>query len=186
MSQKLTFSFLIFTFSNLLLLSQEYLKDTLYITSIETKNVAKREQHLIKAKVLNLSTDVFDSLINLNKSCITLYSNEHIISHFTFSLANDGETLAVTVKDGIPTNDPEDLYGVFFFRNMPYLVYLNDNKNEYFQETGKTLILKYFKLYDSNNMDISNDIYLLDDLKVAKGNVDFNDKKLNYFWETCR
>jgi hypothetical protein len=182
---KLTFCFLIFTFSNLLLLSQEYLKDTLYITSIETKNVVKREQHLIKAKILNLSTDVFDSLINLNKSCIPLFSNEHKISHFTFSLTNDGMTLSVSVQEGIHANNIADLFGIFFVYNIPVLVYLNGNKNQYFQETDKNIIIKYFKLYDFNNFDISNDIFLLDDLNVISGCIDFKAKKLNYFWETC-
>ncbi len=165
-------------------LSQYNLKNTIYMYSLETENVASRKEICLNVKKLDLKSNNLDSLLNLQKTCLHVYNKLHKFSHVELRFSNDSETIYITINEGAP-NDIEDIFGVFINNDIPYLVYLNSYINELFTVKNDTIQIIFEYLYDKNNNDITNELFLLDDLKQSIGMIKLNNKEFNYYLETC-
>lgn len=66
----------------------------------------------------------------------------------------------------------------YFFRS-------NNGTHDLFQAAQDVVVIQYFKLYNVENEDISNQIQLIDERKIHTGIFSENNLDLNYYIESC-
>lgn len=66
----------------------------------------------------------------------------------------------------------------YFFRS-------NKGTHDLFQAAQDVVVIQYFKLYNVENEDISNQIQLIDERKIHTGIFSENNLDLNYYIESC-
>jgi hypothetical protein len=68
---------------------------------------------------------------------------------------------------------------------MPYLIYSKNGTHDLFQAAQDVVVIQYFKLYNVENEDISNQIQLIDERKIHTGTFSENNLEFNYYIELC-
>jgi hypothetical protein len=96
------------------------------------------------------------------------------------------QELRIFFEEGIPEQKAA-LCGVYFHgdKRMPYLIYSNNGTHGLFQAAQDVVVIQYFKLYNVENEDISNQIQLIDERKIHTGIFSENNLELNYYIESC-
>jgi hypothetical protein len=98
----------------------------------------------------------------------------------------ENQQLRIFFEEGIP-EQKANLCGVYFHGEnlMPYLIYSNNGTHDLFQVSQDVVVIQYFKLYNVENEDISNQIQLIDERKIPSGIFSENNLELNYYIESC-
>lgn len=165
--------------------SQIIKTDTLKLSSYVSQEVSRRELITIHSNVLTLKSNSLDSLISIQRNCKYLF-NEDRITHFTILIDAENQQLKIFIEEGIPDYNA-NLCGVYFQGeyNIPYLIYSSNCSSYFFNESVETTVIQYFKLFDANNQDRSNEIQLLDERKTHSGEINENNVLFNYYVESC-
>ncbi len=166
-------------------LSQPLAKDTLKLSSCVSDEVQRREMFTIRTNVLTLKSKSLAALIAYQGDCNDLYSDAQL-SHFTVVFDTENHQLRIFFEEGIP-EQKANLCGVYFHGEnlMPYLIYSNNGSHDFFQAAQDVVVIQYFKLYNVENVDISNQIQLIDERKIHTGIFSENNLDLNYYIESC-
>jgi hypothetical protein len=171
-------------------LSADYLcqglaTDTLRIGSYVSDEVQRRELITVRTNGLTIKSKALDAFIAFQSDCTELYADDRL-SHFTMVLDTENQQLRIFFEEGIPEQKAA-LCGVYFHgdKRMPYLIYSNNGTHDLFQAAQDMVVIQYFKLYNVENEDISNQIQLIDERKIHTGIFSENNLELNYYIESC-
>ena len=166
-------------------LCQQLAKDTLKIGSYLSDEVRRRELITVRTKVLTLKSKALEALIAYQSDCNELFTDAQL-SHFTVVFDTENQQLRIFLEEGIP-EQKANLCGVYFHGEnlMPYLIYSNNGTHDFFQAAQDAVVIQYFKLYNVENEDISNQIQFIDERREHTGTISENNLELNYFIESC-
>ncbi len=166
-------------------LCQQLAKDTLKFGSYVSDEVQRRELITVRTNVLTLKSKALDALIAYQNDCTDLYTDAQL-SHFTMVLDAENQQLHIFFEEGIP-EQKANLCGVYFHGEnlIPYLIYSNNGTHNLFQVSQDVVVIQYFKLYNVENEDISNQIQLIDERKIHTGIFSENNLEFNYYIESC-
>jgi len=66
-----------------------------------------------------------------------------------------------------------------------YFLRSNKGTHDLFQAAQDVVVIQYFKLYNVENEDISNQIQLIDERKIHTGIFSENNLEFHYYMESC-